>query len=229
MYKKLEKFLIVLSVLLVIFFSLFIVISKHKQMFAGADGGVLVLKAKSNIKESINDIAEEKNVLIAKQIMVPSTDGKSDNQPTFQKFGKGELPIDFPEQLNKVMIDKSNDSVYYFIFGENLNSNSLSKYLNSSGNETSVSDNDWRFQGIISILDIRIVIGVLLFVIAYMALLMADFIINLKKQGIQRLAGISNLVLAFSGMKKRIIYIFSATVIGLIFSSLISSSKVLMI
>lgn len=221
MYKKLEKFLIVLSVLLVIFFSLFIVISKHKQMFAGADGGVLVLKAKNNIKESINDIAEEKNVLIAKQIMVPSTDGKSDNQPTFQKFGKGELPIDFPEQLNKVMIDNSNDSVNYFIFGKKLSSNSLSKYLNSLGNETIVADNDWRFQGIISILDFRIIIGVLLFVIAYMALLMADFIINLKKQGIQRLAGISNLVLAFSGMKKRIIYIFVATVVGLILSSLI--------
>lgn len=59
MYKKLEKILIIVSVMLVSSFSMFIVISLHKQMFAGADGGVLVLKAKNNIKESINDIAKK--------------------------------------------------------------------------------------------------------------------------------------------------------------------------
>ena len=120
MYKKLERLLITLSIVLVSAFSMIIVINKHKQMFAGTNGGVLVLKAKSNIKESIAEIAKKNNVLIAKQIMVPSTDGKTDNQPTFQKFGNGTLPKDFPEQKNKEFIEDSNDSVYYFIFGKTL-------------------------------------------------------------------------------------------------------------
>ena len=63
MYKKLEKILIVLSVAMVVSLGTFIVIAKHKQIFAGADGGVLVLKAKTNIKEVMADIAKEKHIL----------------------------------------------------------------------------------------------------------------------------------------------------------------------
>lgn len=207
--------------MLVSSFSMFIVINLHKQMFAGADGGVLVLKAKSNIKESINDIAKKNDVLIAKQIMVPTIDGKTDNQPTFQKFGKGKLPTDFPEQSNQEFIENSNDAVYYFIFGKTIDADYLSNYLNKLGNTTIVSDNDWRFQGIISILDFRLIVGALLFIISYMSLLMADVIINLKKQGIQRLSGVSGFTLAFSGMRKRILYIAMTTIVALMTSALI--------
>lgn len=221
MYKKMEKLLIILSIILVSSFSIFIVISLHKQMFAGTDGGVLVLKAKSNIKESINDIAEKNNVLIAKQIMVPSIDGKTDNQPTFQKFGKGTLPADFPEQSNQAFIENSNDAVYYFIFGKTLDANSLSNYLNKLGNTTVVSDTDWRFQGIISIFDVRLVIGTLLFIISYISLLIANVIRDLKKQGIQRLSGLSTFILAFSGMKKRLLCIIMTTAVSLLTGTLI--------
>lgn len=221
MYKKLERALITLSIVLVSAFSMIIVINKHKQMFAGTNGGVLVLKAKSNIKESIAEIAKKNNVLIAKQIMVPSTDGKTDNQPTFQKFGNGTLPKDFPEQKNKEFIEDSNDSVYYFIFGKTLSSIDLSKYLNEKGNTSMVSDNDWRFQGITALLDTRMIVGLLLFLISYTSILMANIIINLKKQGVQRLAGISCFRLSFLGLKKRLTYIFITTIITLLTSSLI--------
>lgn len=114
--------------------------------------------------------------------MVPSTDGKTDNQPTFQKFGNGTLPKDFPEQKNKEFIEDSNDSVYYFIFGKTLSSIDLSKYLNEKGNTSMVSDNDWRFQGITALLDTRMIVGLLLFLISYTSILMANIIINLKNK-----------------------------------------------
>ncbi len=221
MYKKLEKILIVLSVAMVVSLGTFIVIAKHKQMFAGADGGVLVLKAKTNIKEVMADIAKEKHVLIAKQIMVASTDGKQDNQPTFQKFGKGKLPHDFPEQKWKKYLENSGDDVYYFIFGKGIDAKTLSKRLNDLGNQTVLADTDWRFQGISAMLDLRLIIGTLLFIISYIALLMAQVTANLKKQGIQRLSGMSGFVLAFSGIRQRLAFLFITASLLLGISSLI--------
>ncbi|GHU35983.1 bacteriocin transporter [Bacilli bacterium] len=221
MYKKLEKILIILSVALIVSVATFIVVAKHKQMFAGADGGVLVLKAKTDIKEVIADIAKEKQVLIAKQIMVASTDGKQDNQPTFQKFGKGKLPHDFPEQKGKNYLENSHDEVYYFIFGKGIAAKTLSKRLNDLGNHTVLADTDWRFQGITAMLDLRLIVGTLLFMISYMALLMAQVTANLKKQGIQRLSGISGIVLAFSGIKQRLTFLVMTASLFLGISSLI--------
>lgn len=221
MYKKLEKILIVLSVAMVVSLGTFIVIAKHKQMFAGADGGVLVLKAKTNIKEVMADIAKEKHVLIAKQIMVASTDGKQDNQPTFQKFGKGKLPHDFPEQKGKKYLENSGDDVYYFIFGKGIDAKTLSKRLNDLGNQTVLADTDWRFQGISAMLDLRLIIGTILFIISYIALLMAQVTANLKKQGIQRLSGMSGFVLAFSGIRQRLAFLFITASLLLGISSLI--------
>ncbi|MDN5415357.1 MAG: DUF1430 domain-containing protein [Lactococcus raffinolactis] len=221
MYKKLEKILIILSVAMVVSLGTFIVIAKHKQMFAGADGGVLVLKAKTNIKEVMADIAKEKHVLIAKQIMVASTDGKQDNQPTFQKFGKGKLPHDFPEQKGKKYLENSGDDVYYFIFGKGIDAKTLSKRLNDLGNQTVLADTDWRFQGISAMLDLRLIIGTLLFIISYIALLMAQVTANLKKQGIQRLSGMSGFVLAFSGIRQRLAFLFITASLLLGISSLI--------
>lgn len=221
MYKKLERILIVLSVAMVVSLGTFIVIAKHKQMFAGADGGVLVLKAKTNIKEVMADIAKEKHVLIAKQIMVASTDGKQDNQPTFQKFGKGKLPHDFPEQKGKKYLENSGDDVYYFIFGKGIDAKTLSKRLNDLGNQTVLADTDWRFQGISAMLDLRLIIGTLLFIISYIALLMAQVTANLKKQGIQRLSGMSGFVLAFSGIRQRLAFLFITASLLLGISSLI--------
>lgn len=221
MYKKLEKILIILSVAMVVSLGTFIVIAKHKQMFAGADGGVLVLKAKTNIKEVMADIAKEKHVLIAKQIMVASTDGKQDNQPTFQKFGKGKLPHDFPEQKWKKYLENSGDDVYYFIFGKGIDAKTLSKRLNDLGNQTVLADTDWRFQGISAMLDLRLIIGTLLFIISYIALLMAQVTANLKKQGIQRLSGMSGFVLAFSGIRQRLAFLFITASLLLGISSLI--------
>ena len=221
MYKKLEKILIVLSVAMVVSLGTFIVIAKHKQIFAGADGGVLVLKAKTNIKEVMADIAKEKHVLIAKQIMVASTDGKQDNQPTFQKFGKGKLPHDFPEQKGKKYLENSGDDVYYFIFGKGIDAKTLSKRLNDLGNQTVLADTDWRFQGISAMLDLRLIIGTLLFIISYIALLMAQVTANLKKQGIQRLSGMSGFVLAFSGIRQRLAFLFITASLLLGISSLI--------
>ncbi len=221
MYKKLEKILIVLSVAMVVSLGTFIVIAKHKQMFAGVDGGVLVLKAKTNIKEVMADIAKEKHVLIAKQIMVASTDGKQDNQPTFQKFGKGKLPHDFPEQKGKKYLENSGDDVYYFIFGKGIDAKTLSKRLNDLGNQTVLADTDWRFQGISAMLDLRLIIGTLLFIISYIALLMAQVTANLKKQGIQRLSGMSGFVLAFSGIRQRLAFLFITASLLLGISSLI--------
>lgn len=190
-------------------------------MFAGADGGVLVLKAKTNIKEVMADIAKEKHVLIAKQIMVASTDGKQDNQPTFQKFGKGKLPHDFPEQKGKKYLENSGDDVYYFIFGKGIDAKTLSKRLNDLGNQTVLADTDWRFQGISAMLDLRLIIGTLLFIISYIALLMAQVTANLKKQGIQRLSGMSGFVLAFSGIRQRLAFLFITASLLLGISSLI--------
>ncbi|MBP6300978.1 MAG: DUF1430 domain-containing protein [Lactococcus sp.] len=221
MYKKLEKILIVLSVAMVVSLGTFIVIAKHKQIFAGADGGVLVLKAKTNIKEVMADIAKEKHVLIAKQIMVASTDGKQDNQPTFQKFGKGKLPHDFPEQKGKKYLENSGDDVYYFIFGKGIDAKTLSKRLNDLVNQTVLADTDWRFQGISAMLDLRLIIGTLLFIISYIALLMAQVTANLKKQGIQRLSGMSGFVLAFSGIRQRLAFLFITASLLLGISSLI--------
>ncbi|MFZ2231390.1 MAG: DUF1430 domain-containing protein [Lactococcus raffinolactis] len=221
MYKKLEKILIVLSVAMVVSLGTFIVIAKHKQMFAGVDGGVLVLKAKTNIKEVMADIAKEKHVLIAKQIMVASTDGKQDNQPTFQKFGKGKLPHDFPEQKGKKYLENSGDDVYYFIFGKGIDAKTLSKRLNDLVNQTVLADTDWRFQGISAMLDLRLIIGTLLFIISYIALLMAQVTANLKKQGIQRLSGMSGFVLAFSGIRQRLAFLFITASLLLGISSLI--------
>lgn len=221
MYKKLEKILIILSVAMVVSLGTFIVIAKHKQMFAGADGGVLVLKAKTNIKEVVADIAKEKHVLIAKQIMVASTDGKQDNQPTFQKFGKGKLPHDFPEQKGKKYLENSGDDVYYFIFGKGIDAKTLSKRLNDLGNQTVLADTDWRFQGISAMLDLRLIIGTILFIISYIALLMAQVTANLKKQGIQRLSGMSGFVLAFSGIRQRLAFLFITASLLLGISSLI--------
>lgn len=221
MYKKLEKILIILSVAMVVSLGTFIVIAKHKQMFAGADGGVLVLKAKTNIKEVMADIAKEKHVLIAKQIMVASTDGKQDNQPTFQKFGKGKLPHDFPEQKGKKYLENSGDDVYYFIFGKGIDAKTLSKRLNDLGNQTVLADTDWRFQGISAMLDLRLIIGTILFIISYIALLMAQVTANLKKQGIQRLSGMSGFVLAFSGIRQRLAFLFITASLLLGISSLI--------
>lgn len=221
MYKKLEKILIVLSVAMVVSLGTFIVIAKHKQIFAGADGGVLVLKAKTNIKEVMADIAKEKHVLIAKQIMVASTDGKQDNQPTFQKFGKGKLPHDFPEQKGKKYLENSGDDVYYFIFGKGIDAKTLSKRLNDLGNQTVLADTDWRFQGISAMLDLRLIIGTILFIISYIALLMAQVTANLKKQGIQRLSGMSGFVLAFSGIRQRLAFLFITASLLLGISSLI--------
>lgn len=221
MYKKLEKILIILSVAMVVSLGTFIVIAKHKQIFAGADGGVLVLKAKTNIKEVMADIAKEKHVLIAKQIMVASTDGKQDNQPTFQKFGKGKLPHDFPEQKGKKYLENSGDDVYYFIFGKGIDAKTLSKRLNDLGHQTVLADTDWRFQGISAMLDLRLIIGTLLFIISYIALLMAQVTANLKKQGIQRLSGMSGFVLAFSGIRQRLAFLFITASLLLGISSLI--------
>ena len=221
MYKKLDKILIILPVAMVVSLGTFIVIAKHKQMFAGADGGVLVLKAKTNIKEVMADIAKEKHVLIAKQIMVASTDGKQDNQPTFQKFGKGKLPHDFPEQKGKKYLENSGDDVYYFIFGKGIDAKTLSKRLNDLGNQTVLADTDWRFQGISAMLDLRLIIGTILFIISYIALLMAQVTANLKKQGIQRLSGMSGFVLAFSGIRQRLAFLFITASLLLGISSLI--------
>lgn len=221
MYKKIEKILIVASVFLLTSLSLFIVIHSHKQMFAGADGGVLVLNARSDLKDQLKKLATEQKVLIAKQIMVPTTDGKTENQPTFQVFGSGKLPKDFPEQVDPAFLEKSNDAVHYFIFGAHLSAQSLVNELNASGNTAIIADNDWRFQGITALLDQRLIAGTLLFLISYISLLMADTIINLKKRGIQRLAGQRILALAFSGLVTRLLWALGATLVAFTVSTIV--------
>lgn len=206
MYKIFYKLLSGLSILAVTIFSIIAIIDYHEQMFAGSSGKISLIQAKLDVKDDIERIAKDYNVLIAKQIMVKSTDGKSGNKPTFQTFGKGTLPRNFEKQTSKTLIDSSPDDVLYFIFGENLSDQKLVELLNEKGNQALIYRPVWQLIGINAIMTPSIALGLFLILLALSSLLFAEKVSALKQVGIERLSGMSIRKIAFRGTKPLLLF-----------------------
>ncbi|MDR1568129.1 MAG: DUF1430 domain-containing protein [Streptococcaceae bacterium] len=216
MYRFFYRLLSILSISAVVIFSVVAIQNFHKQMFADADAGVSVIKAKLDIKQELQEIAVTHQVLIAKQIMEKSIDGKSNNQPTFQTFGSGKLPENFVKQTDKSLIESSPDDVLYFIFGKGLSDQALTNLLNEKGNQVMVYRQNWRLIGLRMILaELNIFLALFLILLALGSLIVAEKISKLKQVGVERLAGMSTWQIAFRGFKNLLLFeLFSGIILS---------------
>ncbi|MFV0556060.1 MAG: DUF1430 domain-containing protein [Lactovum sp.] len=198
MYKFFNRFLTLLFLIAVVTFSIRNIMDQYKYMYAEGDATIAVNKAKLDIEKDIEEIAQKSEVLIAKQIMTKSTDGKSSNQPTFQTFGEGKLPEQWSQQKSKKIIENSPDDVLYFILGDGLSGQELVEFLNQKGNEAIIYRSNWHLSSI-NMLFIypSLALGLFLIVLALMSLIFAEKVSEFKRLGVERLSGLSNWKIAF--------------------------------
>lgn len=222
MYKKLRTLLVILSMLGLAFLSSWYIKNYENSMLGNVREVVAVDKSKISIIHDLKNIAKEKKVIIAKQISVSVNDDHGSRENTFEVLGKGNFPSNLKEQKNRQIIQASPNDVLYLIIGKGFTASELSKKLNSLGNQTEVWKNDWTFSLVANAIKPTLAIGLLIILSTYATLLLADFIEQIRKIGIYRLAGESKHFLAF----KRILYegamIFSSMLI-LLSGSLIYS------
>ncbi|MFV0556189.1 MAG: hypothetical protein ACK5LM_03670, partial [Lactovum sp.] len=211
MYRFFYRLLASLSVIAVISFSLFVILKEHTYMYSESRGEIVVIKARLDIEKDIEEIALEHDVLIAKQIIKRTTDGKTDGQISFQRFGEGEFPDNWIEEKSQEIIKRSSDNVLYFILTDGLSSQELIDILNDKeGNKAVISKTSWLFVILGTLFQTpSIPLGLFLILLALSSLIFAEKVSLLKQSGVERLSGLSNKRIAFKGVKN--IFIFNSS------------------
>lgn len=214
MYTSLKRLISLISLFSIFIAGLWIIFTFQNQMFAGQQQIVYVQNAKLNLVSNLDKIAKDKHVLIAKRITVPKNDNSGNLENTYVKIGKGTLPAGLPEQKNKTVINNSPDTTAYIIIGKKLTASKLTSILNSLGNTTIVFLNN-QSTTLIRMLFLvpEAAFGIIVLLFAFAALIITEYISEIKTAGIKRLAGLSKHAVAFKKVFADIKFITATFVI----------------
>lgn len=201
MYKILKNLVIILSISLLSIFTLWDILTFSTPLPGGVTESVYVSNSQINLTDELKKIANNNNVMLAKQIIVPNGTPKSgfSGDYKFEKFGSGKLPNIYPEEKNKEIIANSNNDTNYIIIGSGLTAKSLAKQLEIFGNVVIPTKTDTRFSPVQDLVT-SYRIPVLIILISFSTLLLAENVSKIKKDGIIRLAGVNKIHLAFSSI-----------------------------
>lgn len=199
MYKVIQNLVIIVSISLLSIFTLWDILTFSKPLPGGVTESVYVSNSQIDLRNELEEIANDNKVLLAKQIIVPSGTPKSgfSGDYKFEKIGHGKLPSIYPEEKNKKIITNSNNDTNYLIVGSALTAKSLATQLEASGNTVIPTKTDTRFSPIQDLIT-TYRIPVLIILISFSTVLLAENVSKIKKDGIVRLAGVSKIRLAFS-------------------------------
>lgn len=190
MYKKIKKIFIFLALIIITVISVRFINTYQNEMFGGYKEVIAVNQSTLDIQKDMTRIANQYQVVIAKQIVVMPKSKTDKLKNTYQKIGIGKLPKSLPEQTNQSIIKKSPDTVIYVIVGKGLTAQGLVAELNSLGNTANAFNTNQQIiilKQLILVPQTLLAITVLLF--TFISLLVADYVSAFKKIGIHRLSG----------------------------------------
>lgn len=217
MYKKLRFVLLALIMAILSLLSIWYVDKFENQMFGGEEKLIAVNESKIDVMQEFEYIAQKYNITFGKQIWATS-DEYPQGRNTFAKIGKKELPLSLIKQTDSSIIKKSPNNVIYVIVGNGISLENIVKHLNDKGNKVEIFDNDWRFVFLGNFFKPTLAIGVVILLATYCALIMSEFVGEIKRFGIYRLAGRGKHTLAFQGIITEAIVIFGEMLVGFILS-----------
>ncbi|MBM7642246.1 DUF1430 domain-containing protein [Streptococcus loxodontisalivarius] len=225
MWSKMKQLVLLITFFVVTLYSVTLIYRYQNQIFANGKDVIVVTESTTTLLSDLETIAEDNHLVFAKQIMVASTDGKSDNQPSFYKIGQGNIPSNFKLQKNQKIIENSSNNVLYFVFGKSVNVKKITSQLNQKGHQVAIYDNNWLFQIILSIFDPDIFLGFLLLLMTLLIVSLSIGVSNLKKAGLQRLSGLSKSQIAFGHFKNESLYHIFLTLLSLAVGEALLYSK----
>ena len=197
MYKLLKNILLIISYFLLSSMAIFYININSQAIPEGKTSIISVSEAKTNLHEKIEQIANENHVLIAKQLFLDKKDGMGSTEQAFEKIGQGKLPQIYKEEKDTKILKNAPDDTNYFIIGKGITANELVIELKKMGNSVSLSRVDNRFKPV-EMLGNEYLIPVVLLVMSFGTLLLAEQISEIKSNGIRRLSGLSKYKIAFN-------------------------------
>ncbi|WP_048597290.1 hypothetical protein [Melissococcus plutonius] len=221
MYNKLKKLLAMITILFIALLGLLFLKNYQNQLFGGQKEVVSVEKSTVNFKKDIKKIAEDNDNLIAQRIVEAKNNFSGEVENTYVPIGKGELPSNLPLQKNKKLIKNSPVNTLYIIVKGRLTVKELAKKLNALNNQAIVFPTNYRLillKLLSSIPQVLMIILVLL--IAFSSLILAEYISNIRSTGIRRLSGEGKHTIALQSTYKDSLFLIVYTLV-ILFSIII--------
>jgi putative ABC transport system permease protein len=193
----------------------------NSQMLGGATQKIAVKSSNNEITKQLESISETYHVAIAKQIILPQPTMDGTDRVVYAKIGNEPLPSVFPVEKDLKIISASPNNTTYFIVGKSIDAQEVSERLNKAGNVTMAVRNDWRFNLIGALASPSIGFVALMVIMSLVSLLFSQYVSEIKKIGIIRLAGISKNKLAFAyfveDLKTIVLSFFLCSALSLIY------------
>lgn len=205
MYRSLKILVFTVSMILVSAFTIWTIFSISQPLPGGKVESIFVLNSSDSLPNDLKKIALDHHTLIAKQIIIPSNSPTSEvmGDYVFEKIGKGTLPGIYTEEKNKTIIKNSNNNTNYVIIGKNLNAKSLAKQLNALGNEVTPLTTNTMLEPIQTLKN-NYLLPIIILLISFVSLRLAENISKIKENSVRILAGESSVKLIFLDLARDI-------------------------
>lgn len=212
MYNKLKVSLAMTTILFIAFIGFIFIKDNQSEMFGGYKEVVTVVQSTVNIKDQLEQIALESDSVLARRIIDSTDNSTGELQNTFIPIGANTLPDKLHLQTDQEIIENSPYNTLYVVTKGKLTGQILADKLNIAGNKVSVFPTKYR------LVLLRLMFAtpqsfmiVIVLLIAFSSLILAEYISNIKSIGIRRLAGEGKHQIALNSTFKDSKYLFFYT------------------
>lgn len=190
MYNRLKKIIIVITVAVIAILGTIFINAHKSDIFGGYREVIMVDKSTVDFSQVLNDYVKEHHLVMAKRIVEASHDGSGNLKNTYVPIGDAQLPTVFPVQHDPTLIKNSPDNTLYVIVSNHMSASQVAQELSAKHNMVRVLPTNYELSLLYYALKVPqsllIILGI---VVAYISLVLAEYISNMKEVGIRRISG----------------------------------------
>lgn len=202
MYGLLKKILACSSFILLTLVGLLFVYHYKSELLGGYSQKVDVVSSTSSIATDLQKIAEDTGTVLARRIVDVKENERGEVENTYIPIG-GELPKDLPLQENQGLIQNASYNTLYIIVKGNLSAQDLAGRLIEKGHQANAveANSGLTLLKFLLVYPQAIMIA-FVFLISFLTLLVADYIVNIRSVSIKRISGLGKYQIALRGIWK---------------------------
>lgn len=190
MYNKLKMSLAITTILFIAFIGFVFIKNNQSEMFSGYKEVVYIVQSTVNINDQLEQIALESDSVLARRIIASTDNLTGELQNTYVPIGADNLPDKLPLQTDEETIENSPYNTLYVVAKGKLTGQILADKLNAAGNKVSVFPTNYRLVLLRVMFAMpQAIMIVIVLLIAFSSLILAEYISTIKSIGIRRLAG----------------------------------------
>lgn len=221
MYGLLKKILACSSFVLITLVGLLFVYHYKSELLGGYSQKVDVVSSTSSIATDLQKIAEDTGTVLARRIVDVKENERGEVENTYIPIG-GELPKDLPLQENQGLIQNASYNTLYIIVKGNLSVQDLAGRLIEKGHQANAveANSGLTLLKFLLVYPQAIMIA-FVFLISFLTLLVADYIVNIRSVSIKRISGLGKYQIALRGIWKESLFLVGSASIVFVLAILI--------